>query len=222
MLNQIFNNENAFWRFASKVFDMLALGILWAVTSIPLVTVGAASAAFWEIYIQLAGDKEGHIAGGFFRSFHRNLKTGTAVWLLQLAAAGLLLLDLYLCFQMKNRPETASFLIGVFVILLVFLVLVSTWLYPLIGVRRYSLRETLSNSLFLTMRHLPHTAVCPFLILASLAVSCYIPYIVWILPPLACYLSAKVMMWVFSMYPRPEENQGSTAADKDGKQEEGV
>ena len=45
MFGRIFNPENAFFRTADKLADLVMLSLMWALCSIPLVTLGPATAA---------------------------------------------------------------------------------------------------------------------------------------------------------------------------------
>lgn len=208
MWNKLFDMENSFWTFANKVADMVILEIIWLITSIPLVTVGAATSAFWHVMIRLAEDREGHIIPDYFRAFGKCLKTGTAVWLIQLASGLFLLFDIYICVKMNTL--TGVFLVGVFGVFLLILVIFSTWLYPLAGVRGFSCGKVLGNSAYLTLRHFPHTVSCAVLFAASLVLSWYVRYAFIVAPVLACYGEAKVMAWILSRYEEEngEDSQG--------------
>ena len=48
MFASIFNPENGLWRLVAKFADVLALSVLWLLCSVPLVTLGAATAALYS------------------------------------------------------------------------------------------------------------------------------------------------------------------------------
>lgn len=85
-------------------------------------------------------------------------------------------------------------------------VIVSFWLYPLAGVyTHFGWKKVLSNSAYLTVRHLPHTLSCTLLLISSWVVCYYFPKVGFSLPILVCYLCAKVAAWVFGNYPNPSD-----------------
>lgn len=198
MLNRIFNVENKFWLFANKMADVVILELAWLLTSLPIVTVGAASTAFWNVLLQMAEDQEGKLLRSYFRAFRKNFLLGTGLWLLQLGIGIIFGLDILFCIRGSNGWP--AFLLGVFAVLALLWILASAFFYPLAGRFDFTLRKIVSNSFFLALRHLPH-AFCILLATGlALAGSYYIPYAVIVLPPLALYLNALIYNWIFSQY----------------------
>ena len=59
MLTQLFSEDSRFYRFMSKLWDLIVLNILWLVTSIPVITVGASTTALYASVYLAAENKEG-------------------------------------------------------------------------------------------------------------------------------------------------------------------
>ena len=72
----LFSMNSPFARGVNKLVRMLYAGILWFLCSIPILTVGAATAALYEVMMKMVKDQESYIAAGFFRAFRGNLKQG--------------------------------------------------------------------------------------------------------------------------------------------------
>ena len=72
----LFNLNSPFARGVNKLVTMLYVGILWFLCSIPVLTMGAATAALYEVMMKVVKDQEGYIAASFFRAFRQNLKQG--------------------------------------------------------------------------------------------------------------------------------------------------
>lgn len=211
MLNRVFNVENGFWTFANKVADMVILEILWLVFCIPVVTIGASTAAFWNVMIRMAKDEESYMLSNFLLAFRENFRSSTCVWVIQAAVGTTLGVDLFLCLKMGT--EVTMFVFGVLGMLALFFGLFSVWLYPLAGTYGFTWKKVLGNAVFLTMGHLPHTISCLAVFAAAVAVSTKVPYIFLVLPVLACYAEARVMVWVFAKY---KDDSWSAAID-DGR-----
>ena len=47
MLQGLFNYDNPVWRFIGKLGDLIILNVLWLITSIPIVTIGASTTALY-------------------------------------------------------------------------------------------------------------------------------------------------------------------------------
>lgn len=60
----------------NKLVMMLYAGILWFLCSIPIVTMGAATAGLYEVMLKAVKDQEGYIARSFLQAFRQNLKQG--------------------------------------------------------------------------------------------------------------------------------------------------
>ena len=71
-----FLEKNGFYRLMTKFAWMVVLSILWLVCSIPLITIGASTAALHSITMKMVRDEEGTIVSGFFTALRRNLRQG--------------------------------------------------------------------------------------------------------------------------------------------------
>ena len=156
MFQSFFNPENPIFRFTGRVLDILVLSTMWVVCSLPVVTIGPASAALYYSCVKCLRYKEGGAYRSFLSAFRLNLKTGigaTAV-LLVLGAA----LDAgYLFFTMA--AGTGSQLWGMlrvaYLVLLLLPMSVLTCVFPLLSRFTCTVGGALSTSLRLTFRHLP-------------------------------------------------------------------
>jgi len=72
----LFSLNSPFARGINKLVMMLYVGILWFLCSLPILTMGAATAALYEVLFQAVKNQEGYIARRFFQAFRGNLKQG--------------------------------------------------------------------------------------------------------------------------------------------------
>ena len=72
----LFSLNSPFARGINKLVMMLYVGILWFLCSLPILTMGAATAALFEVLLQAVKDREGYIARRFIQTFRGNLKQG--------------------------------------------------------------------------------------------------------------------------------------------------
>ena len=75
--------------------DIAMLSILWTICSIPVITMGAASAALMRCVLNMNTEEGNWRSRHFFRYFRSNLKNGTLLWLLFLLAAAVFIFDLH-------------------------------------------------------------------------------------------------------------------------------
>ena len=83
-----FNEDNFLHRFFLSAGGFICLNLLWIVTSIPVVTVGASTTALYYCTLKLHKDKDISVWKCYWKSFRGNFFQATAVWL-GLAAAGI-------------------------------------------------------------------------------------------------------------------------------------
>ena len=56
---KLFDPENKFWQFLNKVTDAALMSLLWLLTSLPLVTIGASTAAFYSYTLKQVSNQVG-------------------------------------------------------------------------------------------------------------------------------------------------------------------
>ncbi len=81
-----FGMNSLFAAAVNKLVQMIYVGILWFVCSIPVVTAGAATTAMYEVLLKMEKNQEGYVSASFFRAFRKNLKSATPVWIPLLVA----------------------------------------------------------------------------------------------------------------------------------------
>lgn len=128
-MGRLFNPDSAFWNALTKLTDVMILSLLFIVTSIPIITVGASLTALYYNMFRLTKDTEGRIVQGYFRCFRENLKKATLLWLGCLFIAAVLAGDIWICYSLKT--PAASFILAVTVVLAVVYLMILTYLFPL-------------------------------------------------------------------------------------------
>ena len=76
------NHEMKIIDMFSRIFELLLLNLLFVLTSLPLVTVGASMTALFAVNLKLVKNEESYIAKEYFRAFRQNLKPATISFLL--------------------------------------------------------------------------------------------------------------------------------------------
>ena len=73
---KLFSVEGPLFKFFDRLWDLIKLNFFWLICSLPVVTVGASTAAAFSITLHMADDTEGYIVKPFFKAFKANLKKG--------------------------------------------------------------------------------------------------------------------------------------------------
>ena len=78
----------------NKIADTVLMGLLWLICCLPVVTVGAASGAFYYAYQKSIRQGKGYPFKEFFRGFKANFQQATKVWLFMLVLLVVLAVDI--------------------------------------------------------------------------------------------------------------------------------
>lgn len=73
----------------SKIMDLLLINLLFVLTSLPCITLGASITALFSVSMKLARNEESYVAKDYFRSFKKNFRQATAAFLLFALIIGL-------------------------------------------------------------------------------------------------------------------------------------
>ena len=76
MLQKLFNPDNALMITMSQITDCIFLSLFWLLGCVPLVTVGASSAALYDAAFRAFRQGDKHSWRRFFETFRRNWKAG--------------------------------------------------------------------------------------------------------------------------------------------------
>lgn len=201
---KLFDMENPVWKYLGRVWDAIWLTVLWLVCSIPIVTIGASSTAVSYVALKIMKDEEGSITNQFFHSFKQNFKQATAVWLVALLLAIVLVVNFWFYYQMNNAFSKV-FMIVLMVITYVFLMVVH-YIFPVLARFDNSIKNLLIVAFVLAMKNFGWTL---FMIVATLCVFAigifvFAPLLVGSIGLLA-FLDAWILNHVFDKY--IEENQ---------------
>lgn len=183
-MNRLFDPENRFWQFLSKITDVACLSFLWFLTSLPLVTIGAATAAFYDFTMRQAQNIEGTVWRYYFRAFRRCWKRGTVLFLGLLAGTAFFAADLLGAwnFFLLRGGVVGILLLGVVGCLTLAFLGGAFYLYPLLVVYDLPWKELVLNGLFLAIGNL-HVTVTLVVALLAAAVGIF-------------YLSGLFFIWI--------------------------
>ena len=150
--------DSPLMRFLTKIADMMVLNILFCVTSIPLITIGASWTALYSVTLKMVRDEEGSVSRSYFRSFRQNFRQATLLWLGVLVVLALLVLDIRVLNGMAGGTAPGLLRVGVEILALLG-IMVLQYLFPSLARFEASLADTLKNACMMALAHLPKTAL---------------------------------------------------------------
>lgn len=201
-MSRVFNPENKFWNFMDKVANVTCMSLLWTLTSLPLITMGAATTAFYSYTMRQVRDTEGGILSGFFSAFKRNFKKATILWLLTVLGVAFFAVDFVAVWNMfRLVGGVPAILVGALVLCLAILFLGCTlYVWPLLAVFDFPLKKLISNSFIMAVGNLHFTITLALLWLLA-AVGCvYMSGLFFLWIGLAIFISSYFIDTVFKKY----------------------
>ena len=176
----IFEEGSPVQRFLNKMADLLILNIITMLMCLPIITAGAALTAMHYVLLKMVRGEEGYILKSFFRSFKREFRQATVLWILYVALAALMASNLVLVLQGSGRYPIwlPSSIVVVAVLELMFMI------YTFAMLSRFddTIYHTLLNAVTLTFAELPRSlemAVITLVpLIAFLRVSILLPVLV--------------------------------------------
>lgn len=151
---KFFSVDSTLYRFLSKFLDVLKLNFLWIIFSLPIITMGASTAAAMSMALKMTDDEEGYIGRGFVKAFKENWKQGTALEVIMLIAFYAIYLDFQFFNALEGNP-TIFLVIGIASIVIAVSALIYT--FPLIARYENTLFHTIQNSIDITRKYFGKT-----------------------------------------------------------------
>lgn len=99
-----FSTDGIIYKIIQGIINVVKVNFLWMIFSLPLVTMGGATIAAFDVCMKMAGGEEGYVAREFVRSFRKNFKVGIPYGLLFLLCCYVVWLDFSLFDQIEGNP----------------------------------------------------------------------------------------------------------------------
>ena len=156
-MGNLFNMDNAFFRFMGKLFDVVALNLVFIIVCIPIVTIGPAVSALYYASVKSIRRDRSYPIKEFFKAFKRDFKQSFIVGLILVLAAVIIYVDIrFVVDYIKNDFTAMRY---VYLVIGLVISFISVYIFPLIS--RFSLKISglFRLSFYLAIRHLLTTIV---------------------------------------------------------------
>lgn len=126
---KLFSYDNPVWRFMGRAADVFFLTMLWALCSLPVITIGASTTALYYVSLKMVKNKEGYLWKTFLRAWKDNFVQSTLAWIIVLCIGGVLGFNLYFCYRQEG--QAAVFLFWIHFMITVLYLFAAALLFPL-------------------------------------------------------------------------------------------
>lgn len=164
---KLFSIDEPLYNFFSRLLDMIKLNVLWFLFSLPVVTIGASTAAAFSVTLRMVDEREGYIAKQFWTAFKANLKQGIPAGLLNLFFVYALYLDFQLFHAVEGNP-IYFLILGIVGSVMCF----GYFIYAYALMARYdnTLLKTLKNSMDISVKYFGRTVMIAVVVAVEIIV----------------------------------------------------
>lgn len=188
-MNHLVKFDGPVFTFLTKFCDVLILSTLWILFSIPLITIGPASAALYHSVHKVIFLNEGYTVSTFWKSFCSSLKQGILLTLLciPVAAFGVVSYFFSRSFDRGNILEYLYFAVSILTAL--FLIVMLTYTFPILSRFYMTIPNILKASVALAVTRIGFTFLLGIIFILCAGAFLIAPFVGFILP--ACYAMAS-------------------------------
>lgn len=178
-MRKFFSLDHPVFRGISRLGDMFLMSFFWIITSIPIITIGASTTALIDCAIKIVRQRDTSVFKDFFKSFKKNFKASTVIFILMALIGGLLYIDIYFWGQVGGIQ---ALVIGGLTAGLCFIYGATLiFVFAVQAVFENSIKDTIKTAFFMAMKHLPTS----ILLVVFVGV---ISYMCWIFPVIAFFM----------------------------------
>lgn len=175
-MRKFFSDSNPIIRGLAKLADLMWLNFLYILISIPIFTIGAATAALYSVTMKVVADEESYITKDFFKAFKNNFKQATILWII----CGLLLSLFGYTFYVLmisgfSYAHVAMGIMGIPIVLIAFTLL---YAFPIMSKFENTTLNTAINSLLISLAKFPMTVL--MLVFSAIPILLVLSSIKWV------------------------------------------
>lgn len=155
-MGKLFRIDSPFYQAMSELFDLVAMNLMFLLTSVPIVTIGAGLTALHSVGLKQAMGEEPPIVKTYFLEFRNNFRQATLTWIPLLVLGIFLLYDYFLAANGGSGGKGMQFAFGC--MLLLYLCELH-YVFPLIARYRNTVWKNIKNALLISIRFFSRTLI---------------------------------------------------------------
>ncbi len=174
-MDTLFSADSVLMRGLTRIADVMILNLVFVVTSLPVVTLGASLTALNFTAMRIGTGECGSVTSDYFRSFRQNFRQATIVGLV-LVALGCVLAAWYAVLsEFALDALSELLLLAVWYVLAFSVAITALFAFPYLANFSGRTRDVLRNALLLSWRHLPTSLAVLALLTLCVGVTLFFP-----------------------------------------------
>lgn len=204
MFRNLFKPDSPLMITMSRITDYIFLSLFWMLCCIPVVTIGASTAALYDASYRAFRRNERNSWQRFFAVFRTNWKAGILPTLAFLPAGWGLLKAVIAVWNLAVAGTISWMLFAGLAFVAVVLLGILSVLFPVLSRFENGFGALLKNTVFLALANLPRTAILGAINAAALFLCARIVVPLFFLPSLAAMLGSFLLEPMFKPYMNEE------------------
>lgn len=214
-----YHQDNRIFQLLGQYADLLLLSALWLLTSLPLLTAGASTAALYRVLLKLAsGRDETSVVRAFFVQWRTEWRRATLVWLCLLGFWALVCADFAVCLIGRPAGLWGRLLWTVSFIALLTALIFGVYVFAVNAQFQCTLQQTFSNALRLAAGNPARTLLLLILLAVSVIAVAALGFFSISVLGVLFYQSARILYKIFT--PAIEKHMGPQGQGPEGLQHE--
>lgn len=154
-MGSIFSLDSPLFRVCSKIADIFLLNLIFVITCIPVVTIGASLTALHYISMKMIKGEEGYIIRGFLKAFKDNFRQATGIYLIMALIGVVLGTDIYFWMNLEGTFATVMSAVSIAAGCVWYCGLI--YVFALQATFENPVKRTLVNSFLVALQQFPIT-----------------------------------------------------------------
>ena len=191
---RFFSYDNPVWRVMLRIGQIWWLDMLWLLTSLPLITIGASTTALIYSLMKLRRE-EGYTVSNFFHSFKDNFRQSTVIWLIYALIGALLAWGLIFW----NQTDLSELKVPWALVVALALPYLCSLLYVFAVQSRFvnTVKDTIHYAVVLSVKHYGYTI--QMLLVLGAVLYFNVTGIVWV-NFITLVIGVGLMLYLFGIY----------------------
>ena len=195
-----------------KIFDIMALGFLWILCSLPVITIGASTTALYYAMVKSVKNNDGYVTKEFFRSFKLNFIPATILWMILAVMTFIMQLNVGILMK-KSSGMVGLFFICFYALVSVYLIIVACYAFPALSRFDMNVGWILKISMYMVVRYIFTSIMLVIILVCIGAIVWKLPLLVFFAPGPIAFLMSEFLERVLKKH-EPKVEEGGTIAGK--------
>ena len=192
-------------RFLFKMSSCIILNMAWIIGCIPIITIGASTAAFYHTVTKVIRNDRGYVLPEFWSSFSSNFKQSTVMWLIMVVVYVFAYVDCYYAYLLAEAGHIPKFFFWGLLVIFSLVFMWTSYLLPYVARIENTTREILRNSAFIMFRNILWSIQNFLIFIATVVLILLVPILLVILPVITMILTSMSLERVFRKYMTEED-----------------